>query len=69
MTPATEQAVSPDAARARAFLAYCDSAVTGTHDAAKRDAMKQWIWQSVKAGYHPALLPDTTYRPEADDAE
>lgn len=55
---------------AKTFLAYVDSGVpqNGT-DPAARDAMKRWIWQSVKLGYRPyALLPSTT-RKETTDAE
>lgn len=46
---------------AKAFLAHVDSGTpqNGT-DPEGRTAMKRWIWESVKLGYRPALLPDTT---------
>lgn len=57
--------------QARTFLAHVDSGTpqTGT-DPEARKAMKAWIWNAMKDGYRPALLPDATYsREETTDAD
>ena len=71
-SPSPEQTVSSLTTQARAFLAYLDSAPTTSQppDPDARQRMKRWIWDSIKRGYRPALLPDDhIYRPENDDAD
>lgn len=62
---------SPAATYGRTFLNYLDNAIAHqTHDATGRDRMKRWLWESVKLGYRPCLLPDTTYtREDVIDAD
>lgn len=70
-SPSPEQTVSSLTTQARVFLAYLDSAPTSqTPDPDARQRMKHWIWDSIKRGYRPALLPDDhIYRPEMNDAD
>ena len=75
--PAEKDAVLIDASFKtnviRSFLAYVDAFHTtnGTPmtDTAERTRMKEWVIESVRLGYMPAVIDDGIYRPEDHDAD
>lgn len=70
----SEQSVSPEVARARAFHAhFCAlyAAVGRPLTEAQKAHSKRWIWRHMQAGAKPmSIAPEHVYRhPEATDAE
>jgi hypothetical protein len=67
LSSTSEQTVSPDAARAKAFYAYLTRSLGRPQNEAE---VKAWIWKTIKDGYRPALLPDDyIYRPSTEDID
>lgn len=67
LSSTSEQTVSPDAARAKAFYAYLTRSLGRPQNEAE---VKAWIWKAIKAGFRPALLETNhVYQPEDSDAE
>lgn len=58
---------SPDALKAesRAFYAYLTNSLGRPQNEAE---VKAWIWKAIKDGFRPALLENSIYHRETDDA-
>lgn len=65
LSSTSEQTVSPDAARAKAFYAYLTQSLGRPQNEAE---VKAWIWKAIKDGFRPALLENSIYHRETDDA-
>lgn len=59
---------SPDTlkAEARAFYTYLTRSLGRPQHEAE---VKAWIWKAIKDGYRPALLENSIYHRETDDAD